>query len=477
MKHTKVAIIGAGVAGIAATKSLLEKGIEPVVYEKSKRTGGLWNYGKMDGSPLYPSLHTNVSKQMMAFSDFPFQEEVPNFPSHQQVKAYLTEYVQNFNLEPYIVFGAEVIQINFLDAGFELSIGKEGSVETFFYDKLVIATGRFAIPHVPSIPGLASFSGTTMHSKEYDTPEAFRGQSVLVVGASASGSDIAAELHGIASAVHLSVRNMPWLIPKSIKGKPTDHSLTWLKARIPKGLREKGFRKILVKEYVKRGASADTNQWPIPAPAIDLEKTRLVPNDAIITLLINRQVGAYPAIASIAGSKVTFTSGASLSVDAMILATGYQTTFPFFRQEDMHVTKNYLGLYKQIFHPQHPNLAFVGVANIVGAALPLMEMQSRYISEVFAEHISLPPSPDMQKEVTLHKQRCEQKQVDPMRVQALSYLDEIAQIIGVSPRFVSHRKVFKELIAGPLAAFRYRLNGPNSSSKAAKRNIKEAVVH
>lgn len=64
-----------------------------------------------------------------------------------------------------------------------------------------------------------------------------------------------------------------------------------------------------------------------------------------------------------------------------------------------------------------------------------------------------------------------------MRVQALSYLDEIACIIGVSPRFILNRKVFKELIAALLTAFRYRLNGPDSNPERAKRNIKETVVN
>ena len=477
MKSTSIAIIGAGAAGIAAAKSLLEKGIRPVVYEKSRRTGGLWNYGKLDGSPLYPSLKTNVSKQMMAFSDFPFKENVPNFPAHHQVKAYLTDYVQHFNLEPFIVFGAEVPQIDFLDTGFGLTVRRGDSVETAYYDKLVVATGRFAVPYIPSIPGLDSFPGVTVHSKQYDMPKAFRGKSVLVVGSSASGSDIAAELHGTANRVDLSMRNTPWLIPKSIKGKPADHSLTWLKARIPKRIREEGFRKVLIKEYIKKGASANTNEWPLQAPAIDMEKTRLVPNDAIVELLINRQVAVYPAIASIQDSKITFISGASIHADAIVLATGYQTAFPFFREEDIQVTGNYIGLYKQIFHPQHPNLAFIGAANIVGAALPLMEMQSRYMSEVFAENMSLPPSQNMQEEVALHKRRCEQKKIDPMRVQALSYLDEIACIIGVSPKLVPNGKVFRELIAGPLTAFRYRLNGPDSDSEAARRNMKEAIVN
>lgn len=460
-----------------AAKSLLEKGLKPVIFEKSSRIGGLWNYGKSAGSPLYSSLKTNISKQMMAFSDFPFKGDIADFPTHDQVIEYLTSYARKFDLEQYIVFGAEVMQVEFTDTQFKLTIGRHTArkgdlLETAFYDKLVVATGRFDVPNIPPIPGLESFSGSVMHSKYYDTPDTFKGKSVLVVGAAASGTDIAAELHGVASRISLSVRTAPWVIPKRIGEKPTDHSLTWLKAHIPKKIREKGFRNILIKEYIKRGASINTNEWPFQAPAVDLDRTRLVPNDTMIELLINQKVTIYPAVKSIQSGQITFTSGASILADAIILATGYQTVFPFFCAEDIQVSNNYIGLYQQIFHPHYPNLAFIGAANIVGAALPLMEIQSRYMSEVFAGNVSLPSSRIMLEKIDSHKQLCEQKQIDPMRVQALSYLDKIAGIIGVSPKLLANRKVFKELVAGPLSAFRYRLNGPGSNAKEAKKHIK-----
>ncbi len=481
MSKGSIAIIGSGVSGLVAAKSLLEKGLKPVVFEKSNCIGGLWNYGKSGGSPLYSSLKTNVSKQMMAFSDYPFERDIADFPTHDQVIGYLKGYAQKFDLVQYIVFGAEVMQVEFTDTQFKLTIRrhtarKGDQLETAFYDKLVVATGRFDVPNIPPIPGLESFSGSVMHSKYYDTPDTYKGKSVLVVGAAASGTDIAAELHGVASSVSLSVRTAPWVIPKRIGGRPADHSLSWLKAHIPKKIREKGFRNILIKEYIKRGAPAKINDWPFQAPAVDLDRTRLVPNDAIIELLINQKVTIYPAVKSVESNRITFTSGDSILADAIILATGYQTVFPFFRAQDIRVTDNYIGLYQQIFHPHHPDLAFIGVANIVGAALPLMEIQSRYMSEVFAENVLLPSSRTILEKIASHKQLCEQKQIDPMRVQALSYLDEIAGIIGVSPKLLANTEILKELVMGPLSAFRYRLNGPGSNTKEARKHIKDTAI-
>jgi cation diffusion facilitator CzcD-associated flavoprotein CzcO len=60
MRRRKVAVIGAGISGLAAAKCLLEEGLFPVVYEKAAQSGGLWaDVGA--GSQLYPSLRTRAT--------------------------------------------------------------------------------------------------------------------------------------------------------------------------------------------------------------------------------------------------------------------------------------------------------------------------------------------------------------------------------------------------------------------------------
>ena len=78
----RVAVIGAGVSGLAAAKCLLDEGLEPVVYEQSPQIGGLWNYDEAlpdGGGVLYRALRSNTSKQTLAFSDFPLPETAPRW--------------------------------------------------------------------------------------------------------------------------------------------------------------------------------------------------------------------------------------------------------------------------------------------------------------------------------------------------------------------------------------------------------------
>ncbi len=87
-KYSRVAILGAGLSGLAAAKCLGEEGLEPVVFEQSPEIGGLWNYHEEapdGGGPAYRSLRTNTSKQISAFSDYPFPEETPDFPTRAEV--------------------------------------------------------------------------------------------------------------------------------------------------------------------------------------------------------------------------------------------------------------------------------------------------------------------------------------------------------------------------------------------------------
>ena len=101
----RIAVIGAGVSGLAAAKCLLEEGLEPMIYEQAPQIGGLWNYDEAlpdGGGVMYRSLRTNTSKHTMAFSDFPLPETAPDFLPHIEVLQYLRDYAAHFGLHTYI---------------------------------------------------------------------------------------------------------------------------------------------------------------------------------------------------------------------------------------------------------------------------------------------------------------------------------------------------------------------------------------
>ena len=44
MAGMSVAVVGAGVSGLVATKCCLDEGLEPTCFEQSQDIGGLWRY-------------------------------------------------------------------------------------------------------------------------------------------------------------------------------------------------------------------------------------------------------------------------------------------------------------------------------------------------------------------------------------------------------------------------------------------------
>ncbi|RYH09241.1 hypothetical protein EON65_40320 [archaeon] len=83
-------------------------------------------------------------------------------------------------------------------------------------------------------------------------------------------------------------------------------------------------------------------------------------------------------------------------VDVLLLCTGYRLGFPFLPEEFR--PKKIRGLYKNIFHPEDPTLAFVGFSRPTQGSIPqLAELVSLFVSRAFAGKIALPDRDTLRK--------------------------------------------------------------------------------
>ena len=78
-----------------AAKSLLEEGLQPIVFEQSSNIGGQWN-APAAHSGVWQTMRANTSKVTMYFSGLPFDEELPMFLTNQQAHALLAEIREAF---------------------------------------------------------------------------------------------------------------------------------------------------------------------------------------------------------------------------------------------------------------------------------------------------------------------------------------------------------------------------------------------
>ncbi len=142
MRHLpKVAVIGAGSSGIAAVKSLHERGLDVTCYEASDRVGGNWVFGNRNGmSSSYRSLHINTSRKRMEYSDFPMPLDYPDFPRHDQIAAYFDSYVDHFGFRDRIRFETPVARAERSPEGTWTITTEAGDVDR--YDALLVANGH-----------------------------------------------------------------------------------------------------------------------------------------------------------------------------------------------------------------------------------------------------------------------------------------------------------------------------------------------
>ncbi|KAL6782862.1 hypothetical protein ACKKBG_A08405 [Auxenochlorella protothecoides x Auxenochlorella symbiontica] len=241
-----VAVIGTGAGGLVTLRELLKEGHQATAFEQAEDVGGVWVYteetetdplGRDTGrrqvhSSMYAGLRTNLPREVMGFGHYPFTTTFPGsadprqFPTHDEVRRYLAAYAAEFGLEPHIRFDSRVTQVRQEEASngeagapprWRVSTAssksqagagvakQEERQETF--DAVVVCSGHFSQPKVPQLPGVESFPGQLFHSHNYRHASDFAGQRVVLLGAAASGSDIALELLGTAKWVYLSARS------------------------------------------------------------------------------------------------------------------------------------------------------------------------------------------------------------------------------------------------------------------------------
>jgi cation diffusion facilitator CzcD-associated flavoprotein CzcO len=206
----RVGIIGAGVAGLATAKTLLQAGHDVVVYDSAPDVGGVWSRTRR-----YPGVTTQSAKATYGLSDYPMPASFPEWPSGSQVQSWLEAYAHEFKVEPCLRLSTKVVRA-FLDRGswvLTLSTG-----DTDVVDRLVVANGVFCEPNMPAFEGQETFGGRVLAGTEMHDAEMARGKHVLVVGYGKSACDVTVPLSEVAASTDVIARQLLWKVPRKIGG-------------------------------------------------------------------------------------------------------------------------------------------------------------------------------------------------------------------------------------------------------------------
>jgi dimethylaniline monooxygenase (N-oxide forming) len=213
----RVAVVGAGVAGLQAVRTLKARGLDVTAYEGASTVGGVWEAN-------YANFGVQVPKQLYEFPDYPMTDVARgDYAKGDQVQAYVERYTDAFGLRDSIHFDTKVTSAQQMDNGkWKIQIErKEGPVETLDVDYLVMATGLYSgsSKHIPEISGEEVFPGTIMHSSDFRDASVSKDRRVVVVGGGKSAIDCAVEASRAgASSVTLLQRTAHWPTPRKVAG-------------------------------------------------------------------------------------------------------------------------------------------------------------------------------------------------------------------------------------------------------------------
>jgi len=210
-------IVGGGQGGLATSYYLKQQGREHIILEKEDQAAQVWR-NRWDSFTLI------TPNWMLRLPGAEYEGDDPDsFIAREEVVAYFEDYIERYELP--VRYGIRVISVEPIEAGYRVRT----DIGEFEAANVVMATGMFQQPKMPSFSSNLPAEINQIHSSEYSNPEALPAGAVLVVGSAQSGCQIAEELYMAGKKVYLSV-GKAGRFPRRYRGKDITR---WLEEAFP----------------------------------------------------------------------------------------------------------------------------------------------------------------------------------------------------------------------------------------------------
>jgi thioredoxin reductase len=287
----KVVVIGAGQAGLSTAYHLKGLGLTSrdfLVLDQSPRAGGAWQF-------RWPSLTLSTVNRIHDLPGLSFAETVGSGGERVEaavaVPEYFAEYERRFELP--VLRPAKVTVV--CRRGSRFRIETEAGV--FAADGIVNATGTWETPFIPDYPGKDLFHGRQLHTRDYRTADAFRGQRVVIVGGGISAIQLLDEISRVADTTWVTRR------PPEFRDEPFDEEAGRAAVK-------------LVEDRVRQGLP--------PTSVVSVTGLRLTP--AIAAMQARGVLERHPMFAEITPTGIRWADGAEQGADVILWCTGFRSS-------------------------------------------------------------------------------------------------------------------------------------------------------
>jgi putative flavoprotein involved in K+ transport len=279
--HFDVVVVGAGQAGLAIGYFLARQGRRFVILDSADSVGAAWR-------SRWDSLVLFTPRRYDSLPGLAFPGDPDGYPTRDEVVAYLEQYVNTFELP--LELGSEVRSLAMNGGTFLLELDGR----TIAAEQVVVATGPFQTPRVPSFASRLAPEVFQTHSLGYRKPSEVPDGTVVVVGGGNTGYQVAHEL-STTHHVHLAVGGRQTPLPQRLLGRDL---FWWLMAT---RLLKTTVDSRLGQKLSRRDTLIGSNPRALRRAGVQMK----------------------PRVSDASGRTVSFADGSDLSVDAVIWATGF----------------------------------------------------------------------------------------------------------------------------------------------------------
>lgn len=338
--HIRVAVIGAGFAGIGTAIQLMRCNERSfLVLERGEEVGGTWR------DNIYPGVGCDIPSHLYSFSFAPKPDWTHRYAEGFEIQQYLRDCANEPGVAERICYSTSLQSAHWdsTHARWELETSR-GRITA---SVLVLGTGRFGRAQIPDIPGLSSFPGPVCHSSSWDNA-INAGMRVAVVGSGASAIQIVPALACMGSTVLNIQRSAPWIIPKGNRPYSDAMRRSFEAAdRIRAAHRQEifeaadsGFAARILGSHeqvsLRKQALAhlhahvhDPELRETLTPSYEIGCKRVLLSDDYYPALASGPVSLHQGVIdSIEEKNLTLSNGTTHTVDALVFATGFEASRP-----------------------------------------------------------------------------------------------------------------------------------------------------
>jgi len=225
-----VVVIGSGESGLLAGIRLKEAGIPFTIVEKNAGVGGTW------WQNTYPGARVDVGNHFYCYSFEPTDQWTHFFAEQPELQAYFQSVMDRHDIGSHVLWETEVTEASWDDDTATWSVqarDRNGATTTLSARAVISAVGQLNRPHLPDIEGQQGFAGPAFHSSEWDHSVDLHGKQVAMIGAGASGFQIAPAIAGDVARLTVFQRTAQWMFPNPNYHAEVGPGVQWALRHLP----------------------------------------------------------------------------------------------------------------------------------------------------------------------------------------------------------------------------------------------------